>query len=475
MLKKQKSICLLCSMGCGFFIESLYDEAVNLEYDLDDPVNGGTLCSKGNYVLELLNHPLRLTESMTDGKSISWKDSFNKISAEIKPYINKSEVGLIIGGDASTEDAAMAKLFAEQVLKRGRFAVHFATSDDIVYRALVSSGIPNPPAQPDDIGKSTCIIAVGDPFEIGPDIAGRVLKAKYAKRGNIFVSISETPNRTSRFARVHFGGSERKTLAELLRAVVDESGETGSGWKKVIKDNYPASNNSAILKLGKDFVNNPSAVLILETQDPVTAQLASLVVAAAGADKRMYCIHTYGNVGGVCDVLGESSSVAEVIDAVDRGEVKALIVLGADIVKGISRDNMKSVLEKVNYLIAGAPFENETTKLANILLPTALWLEMKGTFNGRNLIPVVEPPGGALSYGEILRRLAEEMRQTLPSVSTEQILSHKEANGELVKLLFNEIGLETIKPAFRSTTIRYADGSLTDNMSFIQLQERATW
>jgi len=215
--------------------------------------------------------------------------------------------------------------------------------------------------------------------------------------------------------------------------------------------------------------------LILETQDSVTAQLASLVVAAAGADKLLYCINTYGNVGGICDIVGESGSVDEVINAADHGELKALIVLGADIVKGLSKEDVKSVQEKVDYLVAGAPFENETTRLANIVLPTALWLEMEGTFNGKSLIPVVEPPGGALSYGEILRSLAVEMKQTLPSVSVEPILRREEATGELANSLLKHIGKEAPEPAFRSSIIKYADGSLTDNMSWIQLQERAAW
>jgi len=88
---------------------------------------------------------------------------------------------------------------------------------------------------------------------------------------------------------------------------------------------------------------------------------------------------------------------------------------------------------------------------------------------------VVEPPGGALSYGEILRRLAGEMKQTLPSVSVKPILHREEATGELVNSLLKDIGEESQEPAFRSSTIKYADGSLTDNMSWIKLQERAAW
>ena len=62
-------------MGCGFIIETRFDEAVNLEYDSNDPVGKGALCAKGNYMLELLNHPMRFIEPRTEGRAIDWKDA----------------------------------------------------------------------------------------------------------------------------------------------------------------------------------------------------------------------------------------------------------------------------------------------------------------------------------------------------------------------------------------------------------------
>ena len=46
------------------------EEAVNLEYDTECPVNRGRLCSKGNYILELLNHPLRLNVAKKNGSPL---------------------------------------------------------------------------------------------------------------------------------------------------------------------------------------------------------------------------------------------------------------------------------------------------------------------------------------------------------------------------------------------------------------------
>ena len=165
VLKQQKSKCLLCSLGCGFIIESQNDEAINLEYDTDDSVGKGTLCGKGNYALELINHPMRLIDPKNEGSVVSWKEAFDRIAGEIGSHAENSGAGLILGGDASLEDIATAVQFAEKCLGSGRLAVHFATGDDNVLNALANSTIPNAGAGLDDIETSACNIAVGDPFE----------------------------------------------------------------------------------------------------------------------------------------------------------------------------------------------------------------------------------------------------------------------------------------------------------------------
>lgn len=475
MKEQHKNRCLFCSLGCGFIIETAFDEAVNLEYDRDDPVGGGSLCSKGNYMLELLNHPMRLIEPCTGGKVLSWKEVLGKMADRLASYAGTESAGLILDGDASTEDIITAQFFAEKCLGNNRIAVHFATGDDRVYRALASANIPNPPAQPGDIEKTGCIIAVGDPFEVGPVISGRALKVKYAKRGNTLTVISNKPNRTSRFATAHLAGPERKALAGLLHAAADRLDGKGPEWLKVVKEEYPAPDDPAVVNTAKSFLETPSAVLILETQDPVTARLAAAVVTAAGSDKRLYCVNTYGNAGGICEVFEGNDSVDGMLDAVEKGELKALLVLGADIVKGHAGRDVKAALKKLDYLAAGAPFENRTTEMADPVLPTALWLETEGTYNGKLMNPVIEPPGGALSYGEIIRRLTSKMGAQLPPVSRESVLKREELTGEVMRALLKDIGEEAPEPAFQSTTIDYADGSITGNMSWIKLQEREPW
>ncbi|MFC1490200.1 molybdopterin oxidoreductase family protein [Candidatus Latescibacterota bacterium] len=476
MLNKQENICLLCSLGCGFIIESVFGEAVNLEYMSNDSTFGGSLCSKGNYMIELLNHPSRLIEPSAGGEALTWKDALSRTAEALGK--EKGSAGIIISGDASLEDTASAGLFAAQCIGNGSFAVHFATGDDNVIGALAESG-SSAMASIEDIGTSQCTIAVGDPFEVGPVISGKVISAKHARRGNMLAVVSDSPNRTSRFASSHLSGNVRKNLAELLRAVVDISGDGDASWKDIVRKKYPVSQNAVVKDLAERFMKAESAVLMLETQDTVAAELASLIVEAAGDSKKLYPLNTYGNAEGICAVLEASGnkkqSAEDIISAALKGKLKSLIVLGADILKGMPEKDAEALRDKVDFIIAGAPFENETTKAADIVLPTALWLETEGTYIGTGRSPVVNPPGGAISYGEIFRKLAAEMNQILPPGPIKTEMMRKAPSDERVSALLKDIENEAPEPVNRSTTLSYADGSLTDNMGWIKLQKRDAW
>ena len=58
-------------MGCGFALSTRGGEVLSLEYDTSDPVGGGALCSKGNYIPDLLNHHHRLIEPRNSETAIS--------------------------------------------------------------------------------------------------------------------------------------------------------------------------------------------------------------------------------------------------------------------------------------------------------------------------------------------------------------------------------------------------------------------
>ena len=74
-------------------------------------------------------------------------------------------------------------------------------------------------------------------------------------------------------------------------------------------------------------------------------------------------------------------NVGEMIDAANQGRLKALYVMGQDLVGRLSENGrVREALDKLDLLVVQDANMNETTHLATIVLPKATFAEMDGTF-----------------------------------------------------------------------------------------------
>ena len=96
------------------------------------------------------------------------------------------------------------------------------------------------------------------------------------------------------------------------------------------------------------------------------------------------------------------------ISAAGRGELKALYIVGEDVVS--TEPNKTKVMEELGnleLLVCQEIFLTETAKLAHVVLPGACWAEKDGTFSASErrmqlIRKAVEPPGEAKADWEIL-------------------------------------------------------------------------
>ena len=349
-------------------------------------------------------------------------------------------------------------------------AVRFATGDDLVMRALLSIGVVPGNEGGEGIAKAETVLAIGDPFEIAPVIAGPVLQAKNAARGHVLAVLSAEDNRTSRFASIHLRGPERDMIAGLLRAVVEGGNNDMPSWTSVVRNTLETPTDRTLLEVARTL-RESSAAIVVETQDPVVAQLAAaLAAAASGVTDIRFCT-SYGNATDICAGFPADNTVEDILGAVKSGDCTGLIVLGADILRGMPDGDAEALRNRLDFLVAGAPFENETTRHADLVLPTSLWCESEGMYRGTLRPAIIEPPGGALPYGEIIRRLVARMspqnRKPEPQPEPERgILSNERIESLLAAAREPWSGWPV-----RSSALRYADGSLTDKSRFMEMVE----
>lgn len=115
------------------------------------------------------------------------------------------------------------------------------------------------------------------------------------------------------------------------------------------------------------------------------------------------------------ELPGKGVSAYEMLQKIDEGEIKALIVLGSNpVVSSPNNSMVERALQKLELLVVIDLFETETARYAHWLLPGSSFLEGEGTLTnleGRvfHRGKVLEPPGNSRLDYEILCGLAEEL------------------------------------------------------------------
>ncbi len=105
----------------------------------------------------------------------------------------------------------------------------------------------------------------------------------------------------------------------------------------------------------------------------------------------------------------------EMVDAALRGELKALIIFGEDLVMSHPFRRMaEKSLANLELLVLVDMFHNETSKFANVFLPASSSFEKEGTFTNaerriQKVNKVIEPLGNSLPDWKIVMKLAESL------------------------------------------------------------------
>ena len=108
-------------------------------------------------------------------------------------------------------------------------------------------------------------------------------------------------------------------------------------------------------------------------------------------------------------------TVTEIVDAMHRGDVTALYVLGENpAMSDPDVDHAREALERLPHLVVQDIFLTETANYADVILPAAAWPEKTGTVTNTNRQvqmgrPAVPPPGQAREDWWITTALADRL------------------------------------------------------------------
>jgi formate dehydrogenase major subunit len=121
IIGETSTICCYCSVGCGAVIAASGNMVVNLEGDPDHPINQGSLCPKGQALLQINNvdgaiNPYRLTKPLyrapgaSDFTEISWDEAIERVAARVKETRDRTFITTDSNGKTVNRTEAMGSL-----------------------------------------------------------------------------------------------------------------------------------------------------------------------------------------------------------------------------------------------------------------------------------------------------------------------------------------------------------------------------
>ena len=432
------SICTICGIGCeitGLVKDNKLIKVVSP--DMSKP--RGLLCEMGRFSVlykegERVNTPMK-RNSKGQLISCSYEEAFNTIANKFGKISNV--VGLA-SGKASTETL---KAFSD-LMKNTLGSAVVDTLDGDDYRTI-SKGIAkfdsksglDIEAKLEDILSADVILIVGaHPVKTHPVLASYIMRATSQNKAQLVV-LDPLRNPFTFRAGVWLRpeeGKKRLTIKAIGNAVLaqglhkdtaDKTGFTADfkdiDLKKACKDLQLDINDinkvAEILAESKDcIIIYGSGILQYKDADLVNDILNLAALIGKNSNKpKVISMKRYGNSRGAWD-LGIANADISMISELSKGKTKGAYMLLADDVAG--SQILADALNGTDFVVVQTSYMSPVTAKADVVLPSQLWIESKGTHTtldgiSKTTTPMIKAPSDIKTDADTLKEVARHLKK----------------------------------------------------------------
>lgn len=455
-LEKTETICPYCGCGCTIELSTKKGKIYRVTPIEEKGVNEGLLCVKGRFGNEFVHSKERLTYPLVkrDGQfvEVSWEEALSLTTeklAKIKESWGGDSIAALGSPRCSNEDNYLLQKFARQVL--GSNNIDFSSSLDyqgFIAASMDALGIPAATNSYSDVRNSSVILVLGTDISTAMPIVGLKIQEAVRKKGAKLILLHPNEVKLAKFAYKWLKvkpGDEAVFLYDLMKIIVD-NGWVDEEYLRLHTENYEElvtrlEQGTQSFKEGTDI----SAEGMIEVAKTLARSDSLSIFLGAGVDyylagavldlglltgsmdqggSGVYPLMERNNLQGCWDmgimpnllpgyqpVPAPGLSINEVWDAISKGSLKALYVMG-DNPAGDSE--VAKVLAQTEFLAVQDIFLSETAELAQVVFPASSFAEREGTYtNGERRVQLIRTaipsPGEARPDWWILVSLAKKM------------------------------------------------------------------
>ncbi|WP_414044166.1 formate dehydrogenase subunit alpha [Macrococcus sp. EM39E] len=232
-IKKTKTVCTYCGVGCSFEVWTKDREILKVEPSPESPANQISTCVKGKFGWDFVNSGERLTKPLireADGfREATWEEAMTLISSKFKETIDKDpeRLAFITSSKCTNEESYLMQKLARQVVGTNnvdncsRYCQSPATMG--LWRTV---GYGGDSGSITDIGSAGLIIGLGtNTAEAHPVIATRVKSAQKLRGAKLLVvdiRKHELAERADMFVRPN-PGSDLVWLNAVTKYIIDNN------------------------------------------------------------------------------------------------------------------------------------------------------------------------------------------------------------------------------------------------------------
>ena len=401
-LKSTRSTCNGCSMGCSIELNSSQNKMLRILGIDNDAVNQGWLCDKGRYNFEYLNSDSRLKTPLkkidNELVEIEIQEVYSELSEVIKD--RQTKVNFLLGSNLTNEDYVAFREFSEIISQSEK---SFYLNDDKLHLGLFGENVEL--AKIDDLNSSDAIVVWAEDLkEKIPVLYLRIRQA--VKNGVKLVVFGHTNETLSDIADVFYG---KETVSENFEIVKDIS------KLKEIKDLVIGKNITAILGKSTPHQSDTSVTKLFEFLD-------------SNSNSKVLNAYSKGNTYGALQTLENVKGLNDFVNDISEENTDLLFIVGADpIGRSVYSNQIKSIIEGLDTVVALDNFNHETSELANFLIPMCSTLgEKEGTFTNiefrtSRIDKLVPSPGQTVSDWEFITSLMNFSGLTVETNSLESL------------------------------------------------------
>jgi len=434
-LKHQRSVSLVDPIHSSVDVQTTRGKIVRVYGVENNAINEGWLSDKDRFSFASLHADTRVTTPLVkkDGRfeEATWSEALDLVASRLGSH-KGAEVGAIGGAHNTNEEAFTLGKFMRTVIGSAHIDAQLGDSLSPHFAAAVT-----PRATINDLDSAATILLWGpDLKESLPVLFLRVRKA--VRNGAKLIVVN--PIRT--------GLDSIATHSVMYRA--------GTGPDVLRKLSAP---DGEYADVRATLDEGPLVALVGRTsmaEDPLLPE-AVAGFARTLSDATIMPLLTQGNVFGALDMglapsllpgrvsLGSQTGVealetawgplpdfagystAEMLYAAANGDLPSLILVNADPVRDSGDPaTATQALQTAEFVVAVDAFITDSSALADVILPAAVWGEVDGTVTNcegrvQRIRPSLEPSGRSLATTMILDDLAHRMGVALGASTVEAV------------------------------------------------------